>query len=263
MQILMVGYGAMAKAVMQALPKEIAIRWLVVREGKVQAVQHEVGSRIQVVSKIDDIQGMPDAVIEVAGQSALQMHLPKAIAFGVPIGIISVGAFADDQWHQSIVVSARKYGSRLHVLSGAIAGVDALSAAKHAGLDEVIYQGRKPPAGWQGSHAEHLVNLSELTEAVTFYRGTAREAAQLFPANTNVAATLALAGIGMDQTTVELTADPNIGRNQHQVKARGAFGQLALVIEGDPLKDNPKTSQLAAMSVVRFCHDLINPIIIA
>ncbi|KZS23093.1 L-aspartate dehydrogenase [Wohlfahrtiimonas chitiniclastica] len=91
MQILMVGYGAMAKAVMQALPKEIAIRWLVVREGKVQAVQHEVGSSIQVVSKIDDIQGTPDAVIEVAGQSALQMHLPKAIAFGVPIGIISVG----------------------------------------------------------------------------------------------------------------------------------------------------------------------------
>ncbi|WP_233491579.1 aspartate dehydrogenase domain-containing protein [Wohlfahrtiimonas sp. G9077] len=107
------------------------------------------------------------------------------------------------------------------------------------------------------------MDLAQLTEAVTFYRGTAREAATLFPANTNVAATLALAGIGMDQTTVELTADPSIGRNQHCVTARGAFGQLTVMIEGEPLDDNPKTSQLAAMSVVRFCHDLMRPIVIA
>lgn len=263
MRVLVIGYGAMAKAVLQALPEGMFVTGLVVRQGNEKAVQNEVGRSIQVVSNIDEIQHAPDVVIEMAGQSALKMHLPKAMTFGVPIGIISVGAFADDDWHQSMLDSARVYGSRLHILSGAIAGVDALSAAVYVGLDEVIYQGRKPPEGWQGSHAEHCVDLAQLTEAVTFYRGTAREAATLFPANTNVAATLALAGIGMDQTTVELTADPSIGRNQHCVTARGAFGQLTVMIEGEPLDDNPKTSQLAAMSVVRFCHDLMRPIVIA
>ena len=44
------------------------------------------------------------------------------------------------------------------------------------------------------------------------FTGTAREAATKFPANANVAATIALAGLGMDETMVELTVDPTINK---------------------------------------------------
>lgn len=44
------------------------------------------------------------------------------------------------------------------------------------------------------------------------FTGTAREAAMKFPANANVAATIALAGLGMDETMVELTVDPTINK---------------------------------------------------
>jgi predicted dinucleotide-utilizing enzyme len=40
--------------------------------------------------------------------------------------------------------------------------------------------------------------------------GTAREAAAGFPANVNVAAALAMAGIGPDRTMMEIWADPSV-----------------------------------------------------
>ena len=139
------------------------------------------------------------------------------------------------------------------MLAGAIAGVDGLAAARVMGLSKVVYQGRKRPASWKGSHAETLVDLDALTEATVFFKGSAREAARLFPANANVAATIALAGVGMDNTQVELIADPSMTRNQHQIRAEGGFGEMQIEMQGVSLANNPKTSTLAALSVVRAC----------
>ncbi|MGL4673777.1 MAG: aspartate dehydrogenase, partial [Wohlfahrtiimonas sp.] len=149
--------------------------------------------------------------------------------------------------------SAIDHQCKVHILAGAVAGMDGLAAAKLAGLDQVIYQGRKPPQGWQGSYAESLIDLNNIHEPTIFFKGTAREAATLFPANSNVAATIALAGIGMDATTVELIADPAIQQNQHQIRACGTFGEMDITMQGFPLPDNPKTSMLAALSVLKYC----------
>ena len=65
-----------------------------------------------------------------------------------------------------------------------------------------------------------------------------------------MAATVALAGIGLDKTQVELIADPNIDRNIHHIETTGAFGHLHFGIEGLSLPNNPKSSALTAMSVV-------------
>ncbi len=48
-----------------------------------------------------------------------------------------------------------------------------------------------------------------MTQPTVFFSGSAREAALNFSANANVAATIALCGIGMDATQVQLVVDPN------------------------------------------------------
>jgi aspartate dehydrogenase len=86
-------------------------------------------------------------------------------------------------------------------------------SGKRRWFEKVTYKGCKSPKSWRGSYAEQLVDLDQVSEATVFFRGTAREAALKFPANANVAATIALAGLGMDETMVELTVDPKSIKN--------------------------------------------------
>ena len=65
-----------------------------------------------------------------------------------------------------------------------------------------------------------------------------------------LAAAVALAGTGFDATQVRLIADPGISANIHEIHASGAFGRFSFRIEGTPLPDSPRSSALAAMSVV-------------
>ena len=97
--------------------------------------------------------------------------------------------------------------------------------------------------------------LNALTGATTFYSGTAREAASHFPKNANVTVIAALAGLGLDRTRVELTADPGVRDNVHVLSATGAFGKLEVRIENKPLAANPRSSEMAALSLVRIIEN--------
>ena len=107
------------------------------------------------------------------------------------------------------------------------------------------------PSAWAGTAAEYDHDLDRLDAATTLFTATAREAAAMFPTNANVAMTTALAGVGPDRTQVTLVADPSATANRHEVVAEGAFGRLEIVIANEPLADNPRTSTLAALNLVR------------
>jgi aspartate dehydrogenase len=149
---------------------------------------------------------------------------------------------------------------KLMIPAGAIAGVDALAAARLGGLDRVRYTSRKAPQAWRGTHAEKLCDLDAIDGPIEFYRGNAGDAARLFPQNANVAATIALAGVGFEATECSLNADPAAPGNVHLIEAEGAFGQLRIEVQGKPLEENPKTSTLAALSVLRAIHNRIGSI---
>jgi aspartate dehydrogenase len=89
-----------------------------------------------------------------------------------------------------------------------------------------------------------------LGKETVLFEGSAAEAIKKFPRNINVAIVLSLAGLGVENTKVTIIADPNIVKNNHLIEAWGSFGKLKLEIENDPMPNNPKTSYLAALSIL-------------
>lgn len=251
--VMFIGYGSMAKKVHKMLPKNIVLSAVVASPKSVDSIKAEIGESIEVITCVDDLTHMPDLAIEMSGQNGLKEHAIKILEKCIPLGIVSVGAFTDETFAVALADTAQRNGVNIHILAGAVAGIDGINAASLAGLDRVVYQGRKQPDSWKGSHADQLIDYDHLKEATVFFTGTAREAAVLFPANSNVAATIALAGVGLDNTTVELIADPALEHNIHHITAEGVFGKLEISMTGLPLAENPKTSSLAAFSALRLC----------
>ena len=244
MQIAIIGHGAIATYVRQHLPHGITETAQIVRPGK------EAPGDPPRISAVDDLPMGIDLVVDCGGHAALAAHGPAALARGIDVLTVSLGALADQALYDQLLDAAQTGGAKLHLASGAIGGLDALRAACAGPMQSVTYKGRKPPAGWQGSPAADVLDLAALTEATAHFTGSARQAALAYPKNANVAAAVALAGIGMDATWVELIADPDAAGNIHEIHAIGQFGELHFQITGKGLPDNPRSSALAAMSVV-------------
>jgi aspartate dehydrogenase len=192
-----------------------------------------------------------DAVAECASHIAVRDHGARVLESGSDLIAISIGALADDSLRARLGDAAKAGGARLVLPPGAIGGIDALAAARLSGLEAVVYTGRKPPKAWRGTPAEQLLALETLQEPAVFFEGSARQAAQHYPFNANVAATLALAGLGLDATQVRLVADPGIACNVHEFAVRSACGDFTVRLNGRASPDNARTSLLTGYSVAR------------
>jgi aspartate dehydrogenase len=252
--VALIGYGGVGRHVVASLrPDEAArVSAVVVRAGRAQALRPTVPESIAVVESIAALPApAPDFVVECAGHKGLAQHGAEVLERGIDLLVISIGALADPALHDRLKAAAEKGGAKLLLAAGDGAGVDGIAAARQGGLDYVRYTSRKPPSAWRGTPAEEKLDLAGLKAAATHYEGPADTAARLYPQNANVAATVALAGLGFARTQVTLIADPAAPGNVHRIEAGGAFGTLAVEIVGKPLEANPKTSALTALSVLR------------
>lgn len=264
--ILLIGMGAVGRHVARALQNEanrvrlsILVRSQYVKDVKAR-VDEIVPGEVQVVDRYEKLTDMPELAVECAGHAAVAEFGEECLTSGADFLVTSVGALTDTLVLQRLERASRTHMGKLMIPAGAIAGIDALAAARYGGLERVRYTSRKAPEAWKGTPAEQMCNLGALQGPTEFYTGNAGEAARLFPQNANVAATIALAGLGFDRTEVSLNADPAAPGNVHVIEAEGAFGELRVEIQGRPLADNPKTSTLAALSVLRAIHNRIDAI---
>jgi aspartate dehydrogenase len=263
-RIALIGFGAMGGHVYRALAGEqrLRITHVVVPQAFVAETQARLQGAAIVASDVDQIDTHVDFALECAGHEAVSETVPRLLMRGVDVIIASVGALSHEGLPESLEAAALRGGAQLTLVPGAVAGIDALAAARQQGLESVEYIGRKAPAGWRGTPAEKALDLDTLSTATPFFEGSAREAATLYPKNANVAAMVGLAGIGMDRTRVTLIADPAATRNNHRIVARGEFGELDIQTSGVTLPDNPKTSMLAALSIVRAVRNRVAGIVI-
>ena len=262
--IAIIGCGAIAEAVAGYLVDhdDVELRVVIARPGGDRRAHDLYGPSVETASSFQEVTSQVDLAVDCAGHEALREHGETVLSQGINLITVSSGALADAGLYDRLVAAARVGGTQLRVVSGAIGGLDALSAGSVGTLSQVTYRGRKPPQGWRGSPAQAKLDLDALSEPAVHFSGSARVAALEYPKNANVAASVALAGIGFDKTQVELIADPGIARNMHEVVAEGDFGRLEFRIEGDSLPDNPRSSAITAMSVVREILNPSSPIVI-
>ena len=139
--------------------------------------------------------------------------------------------------------------ARLIIPAGATAGLDGLAAHRLAELKRVVFTSTKPPRAWRGRPAEDALDLDAIGNSTLLFEGNAREAALAYPKNANVAATVALAGIGFEDTRVRLVADPAAEGNTGLLEVESAIGQLRIETLAYP-SANPQTSASTALSLV-------------
>jgi aspartate dehydrogenase len=197
-----------------------------------------------------------DIVVEAAPAAVFEQVATAAIARGRIFVPSSVGALLP---RMHLVDEARKTGARIIVPTGALLGLDAVRAAAEGEVASVTIETRKPPRGLVGAPhlARNNIDVMAVTDAAKLvFKGNAYDAAQGFPANVNVAAALALAGIGPERTMIEIWADPHVTRNTHTIRVDAAAARLTMTIENVPSEENPRTGKITPLSILACLRGL-------
>ncbi len=237
----LIGCGAIGTVLAEAIERKIVVcDELAVYDidaSKAEKLKRALKFPVTIVGSVDELLALnPKVVVEAASQQAAKEYVPKIAASGTELIVMSTGALL------GLDVDL----GRVHVPSGAIGGLDALSSAALAGIDEVTLTSRKnPKALGKDNRVETVV-----------YEGYAEEAAKLFPREMNVAATLALT-VKPAKVKVRVVSDPAVKRNTHEIQAKWRFGEMSLRFANDPHPDNPHTSALAAWSAIKLLQTLL------
>ncbi len=194
-----------------------------------------------------------DLVIETASVQSVKDYSLQIIQ-KFDLMIASVGALADENLYNKLLKKSSLYGSKLLIPHGAIGGLDAISAVKGM-TSNIVITTTKSPKSLKGSKGFEKYENHNFTQCETIFKGTAKEAIELFPKNLNVAVTLSLYGIGADKTNVVLVVDPKLKTNNHSILAEGDFGEMKFDFSLNQSSTNPKTSALAALSIIKELKD--------
>lgn len=153
---------------------------------------------------------------------------------------------------------------RIIVPSGALIGLDGVNALKEIGILSAKIISTKPPLGFSTAPfvEKNAIDLAAITASTCLFRGNAYEASKGFPANVNVAATLSFAGLGPEKTQVEIWADPQTGFNSHEIIVESAFSRINAKVQNRPDPANPKTSVLAAQSIIATLRGFTEPFVV-
>ena len=208
------------------------------------------------VVELDEL-ARADIVVEAAPAAVFEQIAVPALTAGRIFIPSSVGALLP---RMHLVELARQHGARIVVPTGALLGLDAVRAAAEGEVSSVTIESRKHPRGWVGAPylVKHGIDVLAMNAPTVIFEGNAYDAAAGFPANVNVAAALALAGIGPERTTVRLWADPGVDRNIHTIKVEAAAARLTMTVENVPSESNPRTGKLTPLSVLACLRGLVS-----
>jgi aspartate dehydrogenase len=260
-RIALAGLGAIGLRVAQALDEGIpgyALAAVAARDTR--RASERLARLVRPVPVVDTeaLEPLADWVIECAPAALLPAIAMPFLRAGKTAIVLSAGALLENE---RLIDLARQHGGQIVVPTGALIGLDAVTAAAEETIRSVRMISRKPVEALLGAPflAERNLRLAGITEPIKLFEGSAREAARGFPANLNVAVALALAGIGPDRTIIEIWADPALKRNTHRIEVEADAARFSMTIEGVP-SENPRTGRMTALSVIAYLRKRTAPL---
>jgi aspartate dehydrogenase len=206
--------------------------------------------RSPAILPIDELCAVSDIVIECAPGKLVRSIVAPFVSRGKTAIVLSAGALLENE---DLIELAKRNGGQIVVPTGALIGLDAVTAAAEGEIQSVRMVTRKPVNGLAGAPflVENNIDIADIVEPLKIFEGTARDAAKGFPANLNVAVALSLAGLGPDRTMLQIWADPTVTRNVHRVEVESDSARFSMSIENIP-SENPKTGRITALSVIAY-----------
>lgn len=263
-KLAIVGSGSLASIIGEYVVKELYERYeiLGIFSRKIENAS-KLSSKLnsKAYSSLDEmIKDRPDYIIEAASPKVAKDIGIKVVENGINLIPLSVGAFADGDFYKKIKEKALENNSRVHIPSGAVGGFDVLRGAMLMEDAKVSIFTEKAPKSLNGAPFLQGRKLSEEnTEEI--FRGRAKEAIEFFPKNVNVAVATALVTTGVDNTEVIIKSVPSARSNKHEIQLVGETIKVNVIIDSKPSDNNPKSSTLAAYSVIALLKNLVSPIV--
>lgn len=188
-----------------------------------------------------------DIVLETAATKAVRPVLEKACRYRKDVIILSAGGLINET---ELLNRLNKKGVKVYIPSGAVCGIDGISAFAQERIKKLTLLTSKPPEGLKGiAYLEKRgIDLDKLTKPLLVFKGPPQKAVKYFPKNINVSSILSLSS-QFKKMTVAIKAVPGQSRNIHEIILESSIGKIEVKVENIPSKNNPKTSALAIASV--------------
>lgn len=193
-----------------------------------------------------------DIIVESATQQVVETVFDKMIQSGKIFIPLSVGAFISyDNLYSKYTQLDESQKKLIKLPSGAIGGFDCIEALNLVGIQKAELTTRKPLKVFENHKyvKDRDLKLSE-SEKTLIFKGNAKKAAQIFPRSINVAARLALSTLGPKKTAVSIYSEPSINKNIHEIEISSDVGEYKFSFQNNPSPINPRTSWLAALSIL-------------
>ena len=219
---------------------------------KAESLAQRMPQAPTVCGSIDELLSMkPDFVVEAASPAAMRELALPALRGGSSVVTLSIGAFADDTFYAEVMATAKSFGTRVYVVSGATGGFDVLQTATLMGGATARFFNEKGPNALRGTA---VYDDTLQSEQRTVFSGTAKEAIALFPTKVNVTVAASRASVGPEQMHVTMQSTPGFVGDTQRVEIKNE--QVHAVIDV-----YSATAEIAGWSVVSTLLNITSPIV--
>ncbi len=257
LKIAVLGCGAIGRTLLSYLDStDVEVDVCAVLDRDVETTRSFVSTLRKLKPKVtlsleEILEEKPDVIIEAASPEAVKQYIPAVAGRVKHIVIMSVSALADSDFLIRLVNICRATGTHLHIPSGAAGGIDLVKAHALCGLKRILLTTRKSP---------RALGIESLSEERVVYEGNVVDAVRKYPRNVNIYATIMIASnLQIDKIWCRIVADPKITSNIHEIEIESELGRAYVRLENMPSEINPRTSKIAAYSLIRKILELVDP----